>query len=127
ISSRNALGSGEGSGGYAISANILGPDLKQLTEYAMKALEAAQRTASIAEPQLSLRVSNPEIHIAVYWRRACDLGVRMATVGNTLRLAVAGDDQISFYKEGQEQYPVKIRVLENQRRNAEEIGKLPVP
>ena len=39
----------------------------------------------------------------------------MATIGNTLRLAVSGDDQISFYKEGQEQYPVKIRVLENQR------------
>ena len=51
----------------------------------------------------------------------------MATIGNTLRLAVAGDDQISFYKEGQEQYPVKIRVLENQRRDVEEIGRLTVP
>ena len=40
----------------------------------------------------------------------------MATIGNTLRLAVSGDDEISFYKEGQEQYPVKIRVLESQRR-----------
>ncbi len=60
-------------------------------------------------------------------RRAADLGVRMATIGNTLRLAVAGDDRISFYKEGQEQYPVKIRVLENQRRDAEQIGLLTVP
>ena len=127
ITSRNALGSGEGAGGYAISANILGPDLKQLTEFAMKALEAAQKTPSLAEPKLSLSVSNPEIHIAVDRRRAADLGVRMATVGNTLRLAVAGDDQISFYKEGQEQYPIKIRVLENQRRDAEEIGRLTVP
>ena len=60
-------------------------------------------------------MSNPEIHVAVDRKRAADLGVRMATIGNTLRLAVSGDDQISFYKEGQEQYPVKIRVLENQR------------
>ncbi|HMF96139.1 MAG TPA: efflux RND transporter permease subunit, partial [Vicinamibacterales bacterium] len=127
ISQRNALGSGEGAGGYAISANILGPDLKQLTDYSMKALEVAQQTPSIAEPKLSLSVSNPEIHIAVDRRRAADLGVRMATVGNTLRLAVAGDDQISFYKEGQEQYPIKIRVLENQRRDAQEIGRLTVP
>src|SRR5205814_10635046 len=82
---------------------------------------------SLAEPKLSLSVSNPEIHVAVDRRRAADLGVRMATVGNTLRLAVAGDDQISFYKEGQEQYPVKVRVLENQRRDAEEIGRLTVP
>jgi HAE1 family hydrophobic/amphiphilic exporter-1 len=127
ITSRNALGSGEGAGGFAISANILGPDLPQLADYAMKALAAAQHTPSITETKLSLSVSNPELHVAVDRRRAADLGVRMATVGNTLRLAVAGDDQISFYKEGQEQYPVKIRVLENQRRDAQEIGRLTVP
>jgi len=127
VSSRNALGSGEGAGGYPIQANILGPDLAQLTEFSMKALQAAQQTPSIAEPKLSLSVSNPEIHVAVDRRRAADLGVRMATVGNTLRLAVAGDDQISFYKEGQEQYPIKVRVLENQRRDAQEIGRLTVP
>ncbi|MBZ5557795.1 MAG: efflux RND transporter permease subunit [Acidobacteriia bacterium] len=127
ITSRNALGSGEGAGGYAISANILGPDLPQLAEFSLKALQGAQRLPSIAEPKLSLSVSNPEIHVAVDRRRAADLGVRMATIGNTLRLAVAGDDQISFYKEGQEQYPVKIRVLENQRRDAQEIGRLTLP
>jgi HAE1 family hydrophobic/amphiphilic exporter-1 len=127
VTARNALGSGEGQGGYAISANMLGPDLLQLTDYSMKALEAAQKVSSITEPKLSLSVSNPEIHVAVDRRRAADLGVRMATVGNTLRLAVAGDDRISFYKEGQEQYPVKIRVLENQRRDAQEVGRLTVP
>ena len=127
ISARNALGSGEGQGGFAISANILGPDLRQLTDYSLKALDAAQHTSSLTEPKLGLSVSNPEIHVAVDRRRAADLGVRMATIGNTLRLAVAGDDRVSFYKEGQEQYPVKIRVLENQRRDAGEIGRLTVP
>lgn len=127
ISARNALGSGEGQGGFAISANILGPDLRQLTEYSLKALDAAQHTPSLTEPKLGLSVSNPEIHVAVDRRRAADLGVRMATIGNTLRLAVAGDDRVSFYKEGQEQYPVKIRVLESQRRDAGEIGRLTVP
>jgi HAE1 family hydrophobic/amphiphilic exporter-1 len=127
IASRNALGSGEGQGGFAISANILGPDLRQLSEVSLRALEAAQHTPSLTEPKLSLSVSNPEIHVAVDRRRAADLGVRMSTIGNTLRLAVAGDDRVSFYKEGQEQYPVKIRVLESQRRDAGEIGRLTVP
>ena len=127
ITSRNALGSGEGAGGFAISANILGPDLDQLADFSMKALAAVRDVPSITEPKITLSVSNPEIHVAVDRKRAADLGVRMATIGNTLRLAVAGDDQISFYKEGQEQYPVKIRVLENQRRDVEEIGRLTVP
>jgi len=127
LTSRNALGSGEGAGGYGINLNIMGPDLAQLSDYALKVLAVAQQTPSFVDPKLSLSVSNPEIHVAVDRKRAADLGVRMATIGNTLRLAVSGDDQISFYKEGQEQYPVKVRVLENQRRDAQEIGRLTVP
>src|SRR4029077_19821864 len=59
--------------------------------------------------------------------RAADLGVRMKTVGDALRLMVAGDDQISTHREGAEQYPVKIRVLEEQRRDIAAIGKITVP
>jgi HAE1 family hydrophobic/amphiphilic exporter-1 len=127
ISARNALGSGEGTGGYPVSANILGPDLNQLADYALKALAAAQKLPSIGEAKIQLSVSNPEIHVVVDRKRAADLGVRMATVGNTLRLAVAGDDQISNFREGAERYPVKIRVLENQRRDIGQIGRLTVP
>jgi HAE1 family hydrophobic/amphiphilic exporter-1 len=127
ITSRNALGSGEGVGGYAISANLLGPDLDQLTEYSLKAVALSQKIPSLAEPKVSLNVANPEIHVTVDRRRAADLGVRMATVGNTLRLAVAGDDEISNFREGAERYPVKIRVLESQRRDIAEIGRLTVP
>jgi HAE1 family hydrophobic/amphiphilic exporter-1 len=127
ISSRTALGSGEGTGGFAIAANILGPDLAQIVEYSKKALAAAQNVPSLTEVKIGLNVSNPEVHVAVDRKRAADLGVRMSTIGNTLRLAVSGDDQISFFKEGQEQYPVKIRVLENQRGDIDQIGRLTVP
>ncbi len=127
ITSRNALGSGEGTGGFAIAANILGPDLGQIVDYSKRALVAAQNVPSITEYKINLNVSNPEVHVAVDRKRAADLGVRMSTIGNTLRLAVSGDDQISFFKEGQEQYPVKIRVLEGQRGDIDQIGRLTVP
>ena len=81
------------------------------------------KAQKLAEPdrgrRSALNISNPEVHVAVDRKRAADLGVRMATIGNVLRLAVSGDDEISFYKEGQEQYPVKIRVLESQRGDIE--------
>ncbi len=127
ITSRNALGSGEGQGGFAIAVNILGPDLNELAEYSRRALAAAQKLPSLTDVKINLNLANPEVHVAVDRKRAGDLGVRMATVGNTLRLAVSGDDQISFYKEAAEQYPVKIRVLEDQRRDIAEIGRLTVP
>src|SRR4029078_5038981 len=127
ITSRTALGSGEGTGGFAISADMLGPERAQLAEYSNRALVAAEKLPSLTEVKIELNLSNPEVHVDVDRKRAADLGVRMATIVNTLRLAVAGDDEISFYKEGAEQYPVKIRVLENQRRDIEEIGRLTVP
>jgi HAE1 family hydrophobic/amphiphilic exporter-1 len=127
ITSRNALGSGEGTGGFAISANILGPDLNEIATYSRRALIEAQKLPSLTDVKINLSLSNPEVHVAVDRKRAADLGVRMATVGNTLRLAVSGDDEISFYKEAAEQYPVKIRVREEQRRDIEEIGRLTVP
>jgi HAE1 family hydrophobic/amphiphilic exporter-1 len=127
ITTRNALGSGEGAGGFAIAANLLGPDLDALSAFSLKALAAAQKLPSVTEAKISLSISNPEIHVAIDRRRAADLGIRMATIGNTLRLAVSGDDEISFFKEGQERYPVKLRVLERQRRDVAEIGRLTVP
>jgi HAE1 family hydrophobic/amphiphilic exporter-1 len=126
ITIRNPLGGGE-QGGFPISANILGPDMERLAEYSLRALALSQKLPSLTQPKITLNLSNPEIHVEVDRKRAADLGVRMATVGNTLRLAVAGDDEISNYREGSEQYPVKIRVLENQRRDIEAIGKLTVP
>jgi len=126
ITIRNPLGGGE-QGGYQITAQILGPDMARLADYSMRALSAAMKMPSLADPKVNLAISNPEIHVAVDRRRAADLGVRMDTIGNTLRLAVAGDDEISNYREGTEQYPVKIRVLETQRRDGEAIGKLTVP
>jgi len=98
-----------------------------LSDYALKFLAVAQKTPSLADPKVSVNNSNPEIHVSVDRKRAADLGVRMTTVGNTLRLAVAGTDQISSYREGAEQYPVMMRVLESQRGDINAIGRLTVP
>ena len=126
ITIRQPLGGGE-NGSYAITANLLGPDMERLAGYSMQMLAKAQKLKSLIDVKVNLSVSNPEIHVAVDRKRAADLGVQMGTIGSTLRLAVAGDDEISNYREGSEQYPVKIRVLDSQRRNIDAIGRLTVP
>src|SRR5262249_49820294 len=120
------VGGGE-QGNFPIQANLRGPEMNQLVEYAMRALATAQTKPSLTEPKVSVNISNPEVHVEVDRDRAADLGVRMSTIGSTLRLMVSGDDIISYYREGTEQYPVKIRVLEEQRRDMNAIGKLTVP
>jgi HAE1 family hydrophobic/amphiphilic exporter-1 len=126
ITNRNPIGGGE-SGGFPISAALLGPDLDVLASYSLRAIEQAQKLSSLADPKISLNIANPEIRVALDRRRAADLGVRMKTVGDALRLMVSGDDEISTFREGAEQYPVKMRVLESQRGDLQAIGNLTVP
>jgi HAE1 family hydrophobic/amphiphilic exporter-1 len=125
VAGKTPLGGGEAN--FAIQASLLGPDMDKLYDYSQQLLARAQQTPSMVDPKTSYSNASPEIHVAVDRARAADLGVRMATVGNLLRLMVAGDDEISTYREGSEQYPVKMRVLEDQRRDVETIGKLTVP
>ncbi|HEV3214759.1 MAG TPA: efflux RND transporter permease subunit [Vicinamibacterales bacterium] len=125
ITARNPLGGGE-QGNFPIQASLLGPDMARLNDYALQMLAKGQGVPSLADPKTSVSNSSPEIRVAVDRGRAADLGVRMSTIGTTLRLMVSGDDEISTYREGIEQYPVKMRVLESQRRDVETIGKLTV-
>src|SRR5262249_37589034 len=125
ITTSNPLGGGEG-GTFGFQATLQGPDMGTVSDYALQLLRQVQRLPSIVDAKTSVSNSNPEIQVSVDRGRAADLGVRMSTVGETLRLMVSGEDQISTYREGPEQYPVKIRVLESQRRDMDTIGKLTV-
>ena len=132
VTGRTALGGGgEGGGGggtyFAIQASLQGPDVGKLYDYSQALLGAAQQTPSLVDAKTNYSNASPEVRVAVDRARAADLGVRMSTIGGLLRLMVAGDDEISTYREGSEQYPVKMRVLEEQRRDIDTVGKLTVP
>jgi multidrug efflux pump subunit AcrB len=101
---------------FSINASLLGPTSTSCTTTRSR----SSRRASTRQPgrrRTDYSNASPEVQVAVDRARAADLGVRMATVGSTLRLMVAGDDEISSYREGGEQYPVKIRVLETSARH----------
>ena len=123
---KSALGGGE-QGAFPLNVNLLGPDLPLLSDYALRLLDDAQSLPALSDKKVTVNISNPEIRVDVDRQRAADLGVRISTVARALRLMVSGDDEISWYREGGEQYPVKMRVLENQRRDMETIAKLTVP
>jgi HAE1 family hydrophobic/amphiphilic exporter-1 len=123
IVGRNPLGGG---GNFGIQAALLGPDLATLYEYSQRIVEKAKQTPSLVDAKSDYSDASPEVQVAVDRSRAADLGVRMATIGRTLRLMVAGDDEITTYREAGEQYPVTVRVLESQRRDIDMVGKLTV-
>ena len=125
ITPKNPLGGGNFN--VAIQAGLLGPDMNRLYDYSQQLLAKAQQLPSLVDAKSNFSNASPEVHVAVDRARAADLGVRISDIGGALRLMVAGDDEISAFRDGGEQYPVKIRVLENQRRDVAAIAKLTVP
>jgi hydrophobe/amphiphile efflux-1 (HAE1) family protein len=127
ITPRNPLSAGGGGGGgFSLQASLLGPDLDRLYQFSQQIIENGRHVPSLVDIKSDYSDASPEVQVAVDRARAADLGVRLASVGNALRLMVAGDDEISEYREGGERYPVKIRVQEDQRRDVASIGKLTV-
>jgi HAE1 family hydrophobic/amphiphilic exporter-1 len=125
ISPKNPLGGGNGN--FAIQATLQGPDMGKLYDYSQQLLLNAQKLPSLVDAKSNFSNASPEVHVSVDRGRAADLGVRISDIGSALRLMVAGDDEISSFRDGAEQYPVKIRVLEHQRGDVAAISKLTVP
>jgi HAE1 family hydrophobic/amphiphilic exporter-1 len=125
ITAKNPLGGGNAN--FAIQASLMGPDMGRLYDYSQRLLLNAQKLPSVVDAKTTFSNASPEVHVSVDRARAADLGVRVSDIGSALRLMVAGDDEISSFRDGPEQYPVKIRVLEDQRRDVAAVGKLTVP
>jgi HAE1 family hydrophobic/amphiphilic exporter-1 len=123
---RTPIGGGE-SASYPIQVNLTGPDLRQLSGYALRLLKDVQVMPAISDSKAVVNLSNPELRVAVDRQRAADLGVRISDLARALRLMVSGEDEISSYREKGERYPVTIRVREDQRSDMRAIGGMMVP
>ncbi|MBI4483614.1 MAG: efflux RND transporter permease subunit [Acidobacteria bacterium] len=126
ISFVSALGGGEFAG-FPINLNLRGPDLQRLGTLALRAADEMRKLPGFGEVEASFYVSSPELKVRVDRERAADLGVRISDVAGALRLMISGEDEITTYREAGEQYPVKMRVLEEQRTDPKRVASLMVP
>jgi HAE1 family hydrophobic/amphiphilic exporter-1 len=125
ISLPSALGGGEGS--WPVSIAILGPELETANLYATKIHDTLKKTPGFTDLNMDLDGNGPELQIQVDRKRASELGVRAADVGSAVRLMIAGEDQISTYKEGNEEYPVTMQLLPEQQKDPSILARLMIP
>jgi HAE1 family hydrophobic/amphiphilic exporter-1 len=121
----SALGGGETF--FPVRANILGPDLHQTAEIAKKVADRMRRVPGLLDAEPAVSLNSPELQVRIDRQRASDLGVRAADVARAVRLMIAGEDQISTYKEGDEQYAVTMQLLPEQQRDPERLTRLMIP
>jgi HAE1 family hydrophobic/amphiphilic exporter-1 len=112
---------------FPISAVIRGPDLNELAEISKKIADRMRQYPDLVDINPSLNLNTPELQVKVDRQRAADIGVRMTDISDAVRLFYSGEDEITRFKEGSEQYPVTMQLLPRQRDDPEVLNRMMVP
>jgi hydrophobe/amphiphile efflux-1 (HAE1) family protein len=112
---------------FPIAAIVRGPELSRLAEISKAAADRMSKYPELVDVNPSLNLNTPELQVKVDRQRAADIGVRMTDVSDAVRLFYSGEDEITRFKEGSEQYPVTMQLLQEQRDNPEVLARMMVP
>ena len=102
------------------------PILKELQKYSDQILQMMRSTPGMVDQDTTFSIGNPEVHVHIDRAKAADLGVRATDVATALRTMVAGEE-VSKFKDGDDQYAVRLRVLPEDRDRPEKIQNLWIP
>ena len=116
-------GQGGGGGGFnRLNILIQGPDIEQLQAYTLQLMEKVREIRGVVDVDTNFEATQPELRINVDRARAADLGVNIDTLANNLRTLVGGEE-VSEYKDGDDQFKVLLR-LDEPYRNTATMGDL---
>ncbi len=110
----------------ALQYVIAGPDMKQLEIYCKTVMDKLKEVPGAVDIDSNLIVGKPQYGVVVDRAKAADLGVSVASIAQTLRLLIAGDN-VSTYNEKGEQYEVFLRAGAEFRNSIEELALVTVP
>ena len=112
---------------FPIAAIIRGPDLNQLADISKKIADRMRKYPDLVDVNPNLNLNTPELQVRVDRQLAADMGVRMTDISDAVRLFYSGEDEITRFKEGSEQYPVTMQLIPEQRDNQDVLNRMMVP
>jgi HAE1 family hydrophobic/amphiphilic exporter-1 len=83
----------------------------------------AYQTPGAVDVDNTLEEGKPEIQINVDRKAADDLGVNLAMIPMTVRTLIEGD-VVTRFKEGDEEYDVRIRLDKQYRESSDDVGRI---
>ena len=108
-----------------IVVNVRGPDFTKLADVAGKVKDIVGRTPGTTDLDTSFSPGLPELRLRMDRDRAAELGVSAIAAGAALRSAVVGDTP-TRYREGERDYPVRVRLRAEDRDALGVLQSLPL-
>ena len=125
-----------GSRPQTFQVNLSGPGLEQLALFADQLIaglnkqndrdEREGRKRGIVDLDTTLSLHKPEVQVIIDRERASDLGIRVGTIADNLRILVGGMPVSKFRDQG-EQYDVWLRARPTDRASLKGLSELTLP
>lgn len=113
--------------GKPIRMEVVGPDMDENVRVANAALARMKQVPGVRDADITWKPGKPELQIVVDQRRAADKAMVPAQVGMAIRTALEGSGETGSdtkYREGGEEYTIRVQYDKLDRSNAEEVGNL---
>lgn len=113
----------EGGSSKPVELSIRGEDRDDLNRLAHQAQKILASIPGTADVDNSLQEGKPELQVAVNRDAADDLGLNVGSISGTIRTLVEGEE-ITRYKEGDKEHPVRIRLQEKYRSSNHDVERI---
>src|SRR5919198_2086982 len=115
-------------GGVELPVTIFvrGDDYRELQYTARAVLGVVKGVRGVKDADMSFRPGRPETDIRVDRPRAADLGVSVAAVGQTARLALEGE-VVAKYRQGERDHDVRLQLSPEDRADLATVPELMLP
>jgi HAE1 family hydrophobic/amphiphilic exporter-1 len=111
--------------GVPIQLAMVGKDTTTLLETAERVKQLISQIPGVKDTDLSWSAGKPELQVVVDRERATRLGVSLAEIALALRTAYEGDTSVK-YREGGQEYAIRVRLDEADRQRVSELSNLVV-
>jgi len=120
-----------GGGGYGrdITIYLTGDDPALVDRTARQVVEEMRTLKELREPRINGDLPRPEVIIRPRLDLAAELGVSVASISQTIRIATLGDlpQNAPKFSLSDRQIPIRVSLLESARRDLSTLENLPVP
>lgn len=102
---------------------VNGPVYEEVLENAKKLMEITESTPGATDVKLSAEDGKPESRVMIDRQKLASYGLNIAEVGNTLKIALTGDDDSKF-REANTEYAMRVQLDEYDRAHTDKLENM---
>lgn len=120
ISVSTSSGQGPGAG---LQVEITGPELSEINKLVNRVMELAHQVEGVIDITSTYESGKPEISFVPDRNQMSAYGIMSVQVGSMLRAAFEGME-VSYYREGGEDYDIRVQFAKDERENISSFGDM---